>query len=51
MLLKMVQAGRLDPAKLISHRFKIPEILKAYDTFTNASREQALKVVIKNERS
>jgi alcohol dehydrogenase len=49
MLLKMVQTGRLDPAKLISHRFKMPEILKAYDTFANASREQALKVVIKNE--
>jgi len=51
MLLKMIQAGRLDPARLISHRFSMPEILKAYDTFANASREQALKVVIKNEGS
>jgi alcohol dehydrogenase len=50
-LLKMIQAGRLDPARLISHRFSMPEILKAYDTFANASRNQALKVVITNGRS
>jgi alcohol dehydrogenase len=49
MLLKMIQAGNLDPAQLISHRFKLPEILKAYDTFSNASKRQALKVLIKNE--
>jgi len=49
MLLKMIQAGSLDPAQLISHRFKLTEILKAYDTFSNASKRQALKVLIKNE--
>jgi len=47
-LLKMIQSGRLDAKKLISHRFKLTEIIKAYDTFSNASREHALKVVIKN---
>ena len=48
MLLKMVQSGRLDAKKLVSHRFELAEIIKAYDTFGNAARECALKVVIKN---
>lgn len=32
--------------KLVSHRFELSEILKAYDTFGNAAKERALKVVI-----
>ena len=48
MLLKMVQSGRLDAKKLVSHRFKLSEIMKAYDTFGNAARERALKVVLEN---
>ena len=48
MLLKMVQSGRLDAKKLVSHRFKLSEIIKAYDTFANAAKQHALKVVIKN---
>ncbi len=48
MLLKMVQSGRLDAKKLVSHRFGLPEILKAYDTFGNAAKERAIKVVIRN---
>jgi alcohol dehydrogenase len=44
----MIQSGRLDAKKLISHRFELSEILKAYDTFSNAAKECALKVVIKN---
>ncbi|NDU92542.1 MAG: zinc-dependent alcohol dehydrogenase family protein [Ferrovum sp.] len=48
MLLKMVESGRLDAKKLVSHRFKLSEILKAYDTFANAAKEHAVKVVIKN---
>ena len=48
MLLKMVQSGRLDAKKLVSHRFPLSEILKAYDTFGNAAKTRALKVVIKN---
>lgn len=47
MLLKMVQSGRLDSKKLVSHRFELSEILKAYDTFGNAERSHALKVAIK----
>lgn len=47
MLLKMVESGRLDAKKIISHRFELSEILKAYDTYANAAKEHALKVVIK----
>lgn len=45
-LLKTVSAGSLRPAELITHRFELDETMKAYDTFGNASREQALKVLM-----
>ena len=48
LLLKMVQSGHLNAKKLVSHRFKLSEIIKAYDTFANAAKEHALKVIIKN---
>ena len=47
MLLKMVQSGRIDAKKLVSHRYELTEIRKAYDTFANAAIEHAVKVVIK----
>lgn len=48
MLIKMVQSGRLEVKKLVSHRFELSEIMKAYDIFANAAKEKALKVVLKN---
>jgi alcohol dehydrogenase len=48
MLLRMVQSGRLAAKKLVSHRFKLSEIMKAYDIFGNAAKNRALKVVLKN---
>jgi alcohol dehydrogenase len=48
MLLKMVQSGHLDAKKLVSHRFKLSEIMKAYDIFSNAAKQHTLKVVISN---
>ena len=48
MLLKLLQSGRLEANKLVSHRFGLSEIMKAYDTFANAAKERALKVVLKN---
>jgi alcohol dehydrogenase len=48
MLLKLVQAGRLQPQTLITHHFKLDQIMKAYDTFGNAAKEKALKVVLEN---
>lgn len=47
LLLKTVKSGRLDATKLISHRFALPEIMKAYDVFGNAAKEQALKVILR----
>jgi alcohol dehydrogenase len=48
MLLKVVQSGRLQPAQLVTHRFALDDVMKAYDTFGNAAREGALKVILKN---
>ena len=48
MLLKVVQSGRLDPRRLVTHRFALADVMKAYDTFGNAAKERALKVVLKN---
>jgi len=49
MLLKIVQSGKLQPQKLVTHRFAMTDILKAYETFGNAASEGALKVVLKND--
>ncbi len=48
MLLKVVRSGKLEPSKLVSHRFAMDDIMKAYDTFENAAKEGALKVVLTN---
>ncbi|HYJ62767.1 MAG TPA: zinc-dependent alcohol dehydrogenase family protein [Parafilimonas sp.] len=46
MLLKTVTSGKLEPAKLITHHFKLDSILNAYKVFGNASKENAMKVII-----
>ena len=46
MLLKTVQSGKIDPAQLITHRFKLDQILEAYETFGHAADTGALKVII-----
>jgi alcohol dehydrogenase len=46
MLLKLLLSGRLDAKKLVTHRFGLDEMMKAYDTFANAAKEKALKVAI-----
>jgi alcohol dehydrogenase len=46
MLLKTVQAKKIDPKLLITHRFKLADVLEAYDTFGRAASTQALKVII-----
>ncbi len=46
MLLKTVQLKTIEPARLITHRFKLDEILEAYDTFGRAADTHALKVII-----
>jgi len=47
MLLKNVESGKLQAKKLITHTFKLDDVMKAYDTFGNASKEKALKVLMK----
>ena len=46
MLLKTVQSGKIDPKRLITHRFKLDKILDAYDTFGKAATTKALKVIV-----
>jgi len=46
MLLKTVLAKSLRPEQLITHRFALDDIAKAYDAFGNAAKERALKVLM-----
>jgi alcohol dehydrogenase len=46
MLFKTVGSRKIDPKRLITHRFKLDRILDAYDTFGNAAKTKALKVII-----
>ena len=43
--------GELRPAKLVTHRFALGDIMKAYDTFGNAAKERALKVILTNGKA
>jgi alcohol dehydrogenase len=47
-LLTMVQSGRVQPGRLVTHRFALADVMDAYDVFGNAAKEHALKVVLKN---
>ncbi|MGZ3776466.1 MAG: zinc-dependent alcohol dehydrogenase family protein [Mucilaginibacter sp.] len=49
MLLKTVQSKKIQPNQLITHHFKLSEVVKAYETFGNAAKEKALKVILTNE--
>jgi len=49
MLLKTIQSKKLNSKQLITHNFKLSDIINAYDTFQNAAREKALKVILSNE--
>jgi len=48
MLLKTVVSGKIKPQELITHRFRLDEILKAYEVFGNADKERALKIILTN---
>jgi alcohol dehydrogenase len=49
MLLKTVSSKKLDPKKLITHHFPLSDILHSYDTFKNAEKEKALKIILTSE--
>jgi len=46
MLLKTLCSHKLDPQRLITHRFKLDQILEAYETFAHAADTHAFKVII-----
>jgi len=48
MLFKTVQSGKLQPTHLITHHFKLDQIVEAYNVFANAAKEKALKVILTN---
>jgi alcohol dehydrogenase len=49
MLLKTIQSKKLNSKQLITHHFKLSDIINAYDTFQHAAREKALKVILSKE--
>jgi len=46
MLLNTVRSRKIDPKRLITHRFTLDHILEAYETFGHAAAAKALKVII-----
>ncbi len=48
MLLNVVGAHKIDPKLLITHHFKLDNILDAYETFAQAANTKALKVIIES---
>ncbi|WP_027581020.1 zinc-dependent alcohol dehydrogenase family protein [Bradyrhizobium sp. Ai1a-2] len=46
MLLKTVASKRIEPKRLITHHFKLDQIMDAYDTFSRAAETGALKVIL-----
>ena len=46
MLLNILGSKKFDPTLLITHHFKLDQILDAYETFAHAADTKALKVII-----
>jgi alcohol dehydrogenase len=46
MLLDVLRSKKLNPKVLITHRFRLDQIMEAYETFSNAAQTRALKVMI-----
>ena len=46
MLLKLLEARKIDPRPLITHRFTFDRVEEAYDVFSRAADTKALKVII-----
>lgn len=45
-LLKMISSKKIDPKMLISHHFNFADIQKAYETFAEAGKTKAIKMII-----
>tara|TARA_R110002074_G_scaffold90763_3_gene198819 strand:- start:3784 stop:4266 length:483 start_codon:yes stop_codon:yes gene_type:complete len=48
-LMRVVESGGVKPADLVTHRFKLDDIEKAYDIFSEAAKEQAIKMLLTAE--
>jgi alcohol dehydrogenase len=48
-LMRVVESGDVKPADLVTHRFKLNDIEKAYDIFSEAAKEQAIKMLLTAE--
>ena len=48
MLFKTVLSRKIEPKKLITHHFRLDQIIEAYTVFGNAAKEKALKVILTN---
>jgi alcohol dehydrogenase len=46
MLLNILRSHKINPKLLITHRFKLDHILDAYETFGQAAKTKALKMII-----
>jgi alcohol dehydrogenase len=46
MLLRLVAQGKLHPEQFVTHRFKLDEVMDAYDTFGRAAETRAMKVAL-----
>ena len=45
-LMQMLRSKKIEPKRLVTHRFKLEQVLKAYEAFGHASETGALKVII-----
>jgi alcohol dehydrogenase len=46
LLLKVVQSKKIDPKMLVTHHFSLDKIVDAYEIFSHAARNEALKVIL-----
>ncbi len=46
MLLKLVSQGKIKPEQFVTHRFKLDEMMDAYDIFGRAAETKSMKVAI-----
>jgi alcohol dehydrogenase len=49
MLLNTLRSHKLDAKRLVTHRFKLGQVLEAYETFGHAASSHALKVIIETQ--
>ena len=45
-MLSALSSGKVQPGRLVTHRFALHDMMRAYDTFANAAQASALKVVL-----